>query len=129
MNQNNSSNADWLALVSQPPANGRSPLSNVPNDVFLVLMESLDCAGLCGMRGTCRQLRNLIDKEVGKLLDDSSNVAAAIRLSLTPSTVLDDSRRQSIDIIFTINNIRTFTHHVSSANGVLPKFIKNEGRV
>ncbi|KAL0258533.1 hypothetical protein SLS55_006029 [Diplodia seriata] len=128
MNQNNSSNADWLALVSQPPANGRSPLSNVPKDVFLVLMESLDCAGLCGMRGTCRQLRNLIDKEVVPA-EDSSNVAAAIRLSLTPSTVLDDSRRQDIDIIFTINNISTFTHHVSSANGVLPKFIKNEGSV
>ncbi|KAL0262450.1 hypothetical protein SLS55_001418 [Diplodia seriata] len=63
MNPNTSSNADWLTRVSRPPAHGRSPLSNVPKDVFLVLMDSLDCAGLCGMRGTCRSLRDLIDKD------------------------------------------------------------------
>ncbi|KKY27095.1 hypothetical protein UCDDS831_g00954 [Diplodia seriata] len=61
--------------------------------------------------------------------EDSSNIAAAIRLSLIPSTTLDDSSRQSIDIIFTVNNIRTLTHHVSSVDDTsLPKFIKKEAR-
>ncbi|KAL1619254.1 hypothetical protein SLS54_006846 [Diplodia seriata] len=60
--------------------------------------------------------------------EDSSNIPAAIRLSLIPSTTLDDSSRQSIDIIFTVNNIRTLTHHVSSANDALPKFIQKEAR-
>ncbi|KAL1633910.1 hypothetical protein SLS58_010900 [Diplodia intermedia] len=60
--------------------------------------------------------------------ENSSNFAAAIRLSLTPSTVSDDSSRQNIDIIFTVNNIRTFIHHVSSAKDGLPKFIKKQAR-
>ncbi|KAL0260106.1 hypothetical protein SLS55_005851 [Diplodia seriata] len=60
--------------------------------------------------------------------EDSSNIPAAIRLSLIPSTTLDDSSRQSIDIIFTVNNIRTLTHNRSSANGTLPKLIKKEAR-
>ncbi|KAL1643076.1 hypothetical protein SLS58_005045 [Diplodia intermedia] len=63
MNPNTAPPADWLTRVSQPPPNGRSPISNVPREVFLVLMESLDCDGLCGMRGTCRELRDLVDKE------------------------------------------------------------------
>ncbi|OJD38050.1 uncharacterized protein BKCO1_5000125 [Diplodia corticola] len=58
--------------------------------------------------------------------DNSTNTAPAVRLTLTPSTVLGNSIGQNISVIITADSIITFNHHESSVTDVVPATIRKQ---
>ncbi|OJD36810.1 uncharacterized protein BKCO1_9000161 [Diplodia corticola] len=70
---------DWLALVSEPPCDGRSPASQMPRDVLYLITDLLDLPALCALRATCRDMQSSVDRSFPKTYCPNLHISFAIR--------------------------------------------------